>query len=206
MRFAMASSALVLIVLMAAGCGSAPEEPAVEGSPPEATTPEVPPEALAKARQAADALTGELVATLGRELGAGGPVGAVKVCSEMAPEIAAAHSGDGVTVRRVTLKVRNPIDTPDDYERRVLQDLEAKLVEGALPPEVAEVVSDDAGSRLRYLRPLVIKTPCLSCHGDVESMKPELKSILEDRYPDDQAVGYEEGDLRGAVSVTVDLS
>ena len=113
---------------------------------------------------------------------------------------------DDITVRRVTLKVRNPDDTPDEYERGVLQDLEAKLAEGALPPEVAEVVTDDAGSRLRYLRPLVIKTPCLNCHGDVESMQPELRSILEERYPDDQAVGYKEGDLRGAVSVTVDLS
>ena len=120
--------------------------------------------------------------------------------------IAANHSGDGVTVRRVTLKVRNPQDTPDDYERGMLLDLEAKLADGALPKEVAEVVSDDTGSRLRYMRPLVIKGTCLNCHGDVESMDPELRTVLEERYPDDQAVGYQEGDLRGAVSVTVDLS
>jgi len=204
MRRIVVSSALVMAVFSLAGCTPAPQEPAAESSPQEVSS-EVPPEALAKARQAADALTGELVATLGRELGAGGPVGAVKVCAEMAPEIAAAHSGDGVKVRRVTLKVRNPNDTPDAFERRVLRDLEAKLADGALPEEVAEVVSDDAGSRLRYLRPLVIKSPCLNCHGDVESMEPELRSVLEERYPDDQAVGYKEGDLRGAVSVTVDL-
>jgi hypothetical protein len=205
MRLTVASSALALIVCSFVGCGPAPQEPAVESSPVE-TAREIPEEALEKARQAADALTGELVATLGRELGAGGPVGAVEVCSEMAPEIAAAHSGNGVTVRRVTLKVRNPDDTPDEYERGVLLDLEVRHADGSLPKEVAEVVTDDTGSRLRYLRPLVVKSPCLSCHGDVESMEPELKSILEERYPDDQAVGYEEGDLRGAVSVTVDLS
>jgi len=161
---------------------------------------------LEKARQAADALTGELIETLGHELGTGGPVGAVKVCAEMAPQIAASHSVDGVTVRRVTLRVRNPQDTPDEYERGVLVDLEAKLAEGALPKEIAEVVTDDAGARLRYLRPLVIKGTCLNCHGDVESMDPELRTLLEERYPEDQAVGYQEGDLRGAVSVTVDLS
>jgi len=88
----------------------------------------------------------------------------------------------------------------------VLLDLEAKLADGALPKEVAEVVNDDAGPRLRYLRPLVIKGTCLNCHGDVESMEPELRTVLEERYPDDEAVGYQEGDLRGAVSVTVDLS
>jgi hypothetical protein len=197
---ALVSSVSVLIVLSLLACGPAPQEPAAEGA-----AKEVPPEALEKARQAADALTGDLVETLGRELEAGGAVGAVKVCAEMAPRIAASHSGNGVTVRRVTLKVRNPQDTPDEYERGVLEDLEAKLADGALPSEVAEVVTDDAGSRLRYLRPLVIKSTCLNCHGDIESMEPELRSILEERYPDDQAVGYREGDLRGAVSVTVDL-
>jgi len=201
MRLTAVSSISVLIVLALVACGPAPREPAAENSPAE-----VPPEALEKARQAADALTGELIATLGRELGAGGPVGAVKVCAEMAPQIAASHSGDGVTVRRVTLKVRNPQDTPDEYERGVLADLESRLADGALPKEVTEVVSDGAGSRLRYLRPLVIKSTCLQCHGDVESMDPELRTLLEERYPDDQAVGYKQGDLRGAVSVTVDLS
>jgi len=201
MRLTAAASVSVLIVLSLVACGPAPQEPAAKGS-----STEVPPEALEKARQAADALTGELIETLGHELGTGGPVEAVKVCAEMAPQIAASHSVEGVTVRRVTLKVRNPQDTPDDYERGMLLDLEAKLADGALPKEVAEVVSDDTGSRLRYMRPLVIKGTCLNCHGDVESMDPELRTVLEERYPDDQAVGYQEGDLRGAVSVTVDLS
>jgi hypothetical protein len=201
MRLAAVSSLSVLVVLSLVACGPAPQEEAADTSPTE-----IPQAALERARQAADALTGELVETLGNELGTSGPVGAVKVCAEMAPQIAASHSVDGVTVRRVTLKVRNPLDTPDDYERGMLVDLEAKLADGALPKEVAEVVSDDTGSRLRYMRPLVIKGTCLNCHGDVESMDPELRTVLEERYPDDQAVGYQEGDLRGAVSVTVDLS
>ena len=201
MRFTLVSllSALVFISLVA--CGPAPQEAASDTS-----STEIPPAALERARQAANALTGELIETLGNELGTSGPVGAVKVCAEMAPQIAANHSGDGVTVRRVTLKVRNPQDTPDDYEHGMLLDLEAKLADGTLPKEVAEVVSDDTGSRLRSMRPLVIKGTCLNCHGDVESMDPELRTVLEERYPDDQAVGYQEGDLRGAVSVTVDLS
>lgn len=201
MRPAAISSLSVLIVVSLLACGPAPQEPATPSAPTE-----IPPEAMETARKAADALTSELIETLGHELGTSGPVGAVKVCAEMAPQIAANHSGDGVTVRRVTLKVRNPQDTPDDYERGMLVDLEAKLADGALPKEVAEVVSDDTGSRLRYMRPLVIKGTCLNCHGDVESMEPELRTVLEERYPDDQAVGYQEGDLRGAVSVTVDLS
>jgi hypothetical protein len=200
MRLTSVSALLFLIVVSLVACGQTPNEPAAESSPTA-----VPPEALEEAQRAADALTGELIETLGRELGTAGPVGAVKVCAEMAPQIAARHSVDGVTVRRVTLKPRNPQDAPDDYERAMLMDLEAKLAEGALPREVAEVVSDDTGSRLRYMRPLVVKGTCLSCHGDVESMEPELQTVLEERYPDDQAVGYREGDLRGAVSVTVDL-
>jgi len=112
MRLTAAASASVLIVLSLIACGPAPQEPVAKSF-----STEVPPEALERARQAADALTGELIETLGHELGTSGPVGAVKVCAEMAPQIAASHSVDGVTVRRVTLKVRNPQDTPDDYER-----------------------------------------------------------------------------------------
>ena len=177
--------------------GSWLEWSAVPGLPKE-TTP-----AIERARAAADALTSALTKRLFTELAAGGPVKAVKVCSEVAPAIAAAHSGPGMTVRRVTLKTRNPADAPDAYERKQLESLEAAQRAGSLPKEVSDEASGDGRRIFRYLRPIVVGEPCLACHGPRESLDPEVRRILAERYPDDQAFGYGQGDLRGAVSVAI---
>jgi hypothetical protein len=49
----------------------------------------------------------------------------------------------------------------------------------------------------------MVASPCLACHGDPEAIDPQVKRLLAERYPDDTAVGYKPGDLRGAVSVSV---
>ncbi|MGM0774574.1 MAG: c-type heme family protein, partial [Pseudomonadota bacterium] len=40
----------------------------------------------------------------------------------------------------------------------------------------------------------------LGCHG--KSIDPEVKAKLDELYPEDQATGFSEGDLRGAFVVT----
>ena len=67
------------------------------------------------------------------------------------------------------------------------------------------MVSGPGGRELRYLRPLRIAPPCLTCHGDPQEMGVDLVARLAELYPGDQAVGYELGDLRGAVSVRLSL-
>lgn len=189
----------IAVFVLACGGGTPPERGAAEA------TAEVPGEALERAREAADSLGGELMSTLMAELNEHGPPGAVRVCSEVAQDIAEAHSAADMTVRRVSLRVRNPADRPDGFEAEVLRRLEARHREGDLPEEVVEVVTDDGARRLRYMRPLTVKKPCLACHGDLEAIDPEVRELLSERYPDDEAVGYEAGDLRGAVSVAVRL-
>jgi thiosulfate/3-mercaptopyruvate sulfurtransferase len=171
--------------------------------PAAAAAGEPPVEAVERARKAADALTGELMRTLVAELQQGGPAGAVNVCSEVAPAVAAAHSTEGLTVRRVSARVRNPIDRPDPYEAAWLGRLDAAHREGRLPKEVAELVGSDEGEEVRYLRPIVVAKPCLACHGDRATLDPEVARTIAERYPGDEATGYREGDFRGAVSVRV---
>jgi hypothetical protein len=172
-------------------------EPRSPGEPPS--------EALQKARAAADALSKDLKARLVRELGAEGPIGAVRVCSEVAQEVAARHSVEGLMVRRVSLKWRNPADQPDEYERAALEQLEEQHAAGRLPDEVYEMVEQPEGKTLRYLRPIKIVGACLNCHGDPEKMPSEVAALVRERYPEDNAVGYRAGDLRGVVSVQVRL-
>lgn len=180
----------------ATGAGDAPQ-----GVPSGA----VDPEALERARAAGKALAGELMKTLGRELTRSGPAEAVEVCSEVAQDIAASHSTGGLTVRRVSRKVRNPADRPDAWEREQLERLARLHARGELPEEVAVVRSRDASRTLRYLKPIVLGEMCLTCHGNPEQIPAEVQEILKERYPHDEAVGYEAGELRGAVSVQVEL-
>lgn len=182
----------VLLVTAVASCGRQAED-AGSVAPPEW--------AVERARTAADALTGELAGKLGEELREGGPAAAVAVCSEVAQNIAAEHSREGLSVRRVSLRVRNPADRPDAFERQWLERMEERHRAGEPLSETSEV----AGTELRYMRPLFIAGLCLECHGDPAGFDAEVRQILAERYPEDQAVGYETGDLRGAVSVRVHL-
>ena len=47
---------------------------------------------------------------------------------------------------------------------------------------------------------------CLQCHGKPELMALEVKEALAEKYPGDLATGYEAGDFRGVVRVSVPAS
>lgn len=187
------------VVLVAVGFGLGPAQPPQTG---EAVSVE---KAAARAREAASAFGQELLATLLSEMKAGGPVKAMVVCSVKAPELARAHSRDGVTVRRVTLKPRNPQNAPDEFERARLVAMLEQHQQGQGAKEVIETVQEGDRTVLRYLRPIVVGETCLKCHGSVENLDPQVRELLPAQYPQDQAVGYRAGDFRGAFSVTVVL-
>jgi hypothetical protein len=195
------------------GCGVAGREPAVgtmpaevevvrvEGAGPD--TLRLPRAELERARQTATALgqdlAGLVFATLQRE----GAPAAVRVCSEIAQERTAAHGGEGVYVRRVSDRLRNPLNAPDVAERRELERMHELAAAGSLPSEIVRVVDRGGERSLHLLRPIRIQPPCLACHGEPQGIAPEVRRILAERYPDDRAVGYAAGQLRGAISVRV---
>ena len=43
---------------------------------------------------------------------------------------------------------------------------------------------------------------CTACHGSPDQISPEVKAKLAELYPNDKAVNYKLGELRGAVVVT----
>jgi hypothetical protein len=138
---------------------------------------------LERARAAAAALTAELQGRLMKELAAGGPATAVRVCSEVAPAIAKEDSKDGLVVRRVSERWRNPADAPDAWESGQLQRLAVAHARGELPAEVVEVVSSGSWRVVRYLKPIVIGARCLACHGDPAAIEPAVAVLIRERYP-----------------------
>ena len=159
-----------------------------------------------KARAAVKAMGGALQTKLKEALAADGPIAAVQVCKTVAPEIAKEQSkAAGMTIRRTALKVRNPDNAPDALERKVLEDFAARLAAGADANtlEHIEEVTGDGKTTVRYFKAIpTAAAPCLVCHGSAVS--GELKETIDKLYPNDQATGFKEGDLRGAFSVTME--
>lgn len=159
---------------------------------------------LARARAVATSLSSELMTRLGKELHAGGPAAAIGVCAVEAQAIAARLSVDGVTVRRVSAKPRNPADAPDAFEAEKLAVLASAHAAGKPVADIVVVAGTFPHRTLRLVRPITVASMCLACHGDRAMLDATVKKVLSERYPYDLAVGYKEGDLRGAISVTID--
>jgi len=161
-------------------------------------------ERVATARGAIKGLGGALKEKLVAAMKDGGPVAALSVCSLEAPKIAEERSAaSGMTVGRTALRVRNPNNAPDEFERRVMEDFIAKIKAGAdaMKLEHAEVVDKDGKKVFRYMKPIMTaESPCLACHGS--TLKPEVSAKIKDLYPEDQATGFAAGDMRGAFTVS----
>lgn len=137
----------------------------------------------------------------------GGPVNAITVCNEKAAPITAKISEDeGVTVSRVSLKNRNPANQPNDWQKKVLEDFEAKKSEDADIKTIAfsDIVEEEGKKQFRFMKAIPTGKLCLTCHG--EKLSPEVTNKLSELYPNDKATGFKEGDIRGAFVIVKDLN
>jgi hypothetical protein len=163
-------------------------------------------EALKEARRLADELGDKLRGLLFQELQKGGPATAVRICSEVAQEMTREFNRrQGYHARRVSVRYRNPQNLPDEYERQVLMRMELENQQKHLAKEYIEVVKEENVKLLRYMRPLIVAPVCMNCHGPKETMTPGVKQLLTERYPEDRATGFHDGDLRGAISIKIEL-
>ena len=120
---------------------------------------------------------------------ADGPVEAIQVCRVKAPDIAEALSVDGVRIGRSSHKLRNPDNEAPDWVSPIMQ---AYLQEpSSAEPRVVEL----PGDRWGYVEPITVQPLCLTCHGSM--LAPDIAAQISDLYPEDRAVGFEAGDLRG---------
>jgi len=165
---------------------------------------------VGEAQAAAADFLKQLAGTMKREMQAGGPVAAMKVCREVAPRIANDISLEqGWKVVRVGTRVRNPmLGLPDAWEQKVLQDFERRAAAGEKFDAMAysEVVEEPAGKSLRYMKAIGVAPQCVVCHGSTEQIAQPVQAQLSTLYPHDRAVGYKPGDLRGAVSIKQPLA
>jgi hypothetical protein len=162
--------------------------------------------ALAEARGMSSELASKLQSSLMNELGSGSFAGAIRVCSKIGQAIPKALADStGHYIRRVSQRYRNPNDIPDDYEHAKLADFDRLNQQNTLEKEYYEVVRENAHDYFRYMKPLLTTGMCLNCHGPEEKIPAKVRAVLTERYPDDRAIGYHAGEIRGAISVKIAL-
>lgn len=145
-------------------------------------------------RQVAGKFKQSLMHVLTQAVQGGGPVAGINVChgtaKVLAEQLGKAH---GVTLGRIGTRTRSPANAPVAHWQQVL----LKTMEQQPQPQLVAV----DGKRF-YIEPLRIQAQCLVCHGSPE---PAVKTALAKYYPDDQATGYQLGELRGLVWVQLPL-
>jgi hypothetical protein len=168
---------------------------------------EIDPETRAAVVALGDSAAMTLVRTLGGRLNGhlatNGPEGAIAFCSSEALALTDSVSqalGEGWHIKRTTRQTRNPGNAPDSLEAVALEQFYRADAAGT---ELENLVQRTDNGSFRYYMPLRVGHMCLQCHGDRDALDPAVVRVLDARYPADQATGYSQGDLRGAVRVTV---
>lgn len=129
------------------------------------------------------ALSGRLMEVMQTE----GAVAAISVCSQEAGSISESVGKEyGVQIGRTSFKLRNPANAARDWVQ--------PFVDNRV--DTAQQVQLDNGN-LGALFPIPLNVKCLMCHGGPDDMLDEVKPELAKRYPQDQATGFKQGDLRG---------
>ena len=156
-----------------------------------------------KAREASSALSERLRTELGTAIKSKGVVASLGLCQTISPDLVTnATDKFGFEAGRTAQRLRNPENTPDEWELKVLQLFQLKITGGADPAklEYVEILTTAEGDKLfRYMRPIMMGDMCLACHG--MEVKQDVKAEIARYYPDDKAVGFKLGELRGAFSL-----
>ena len=170
------------------------------GGPPDARAAKLAKTFGARANEASDALMKTLGGQLKAAMKAGGPEAALPICKNVALPLTEATDKrfDGLTITRVTDRLRNPKNAADKTDLKALEHLKKAPKE---PKILAHLTTMPDGKSVRYYRPLVISETCLKCHGDREQMSGKLRGLLDQHYPDDKAHGYQLGELRGLIRI-----
>jgi hypothetical protein len=166
----------------------------------------------AEVRKVGEDAINRLATTLVREVTAAmakeGPAGAVDTCHLKAVPLTngtVAGLPRIVAMKRTSLKLRSPANAPDAADKLVLDHIQQLLDDGDPPPPllVQRVEPTGAAPEWRVYKPIGMMPKCLACHGDPEGQPDALRAKLAERYPEDQATGYNTGEWRGLIRVTV---
>ncbi len=200
-------SLFLIVAAIFASCGNQPESQTETKPEQEAAKPAVVTELSAKdqakytqkGKAVAQATFMAMSSKLSLALAEGGVPNAIEYCNTIAIPLADSLSTvHKAKIRRTTTKARNMQDKPTDAEFAVLQDFHKKKAAGeAMKPFV-----ENTASGIQFYAPIVMQDLCLKCHGKIgEDVSQEDYTLIKKYYPQDEAMDYSAGDLRGMWSI-----
>ncbi|MDD5358686.1 MAG: DUF3365 domain-containing protein [Sulfurovaceae bacterium] len=118
----------------------------------------------------------------------------IDMCSASAQQLTKNYNktlSSNMKIRRTALGYRNPLNKPDDIDKEVMNKM---MGSKTMTPVIIKTTDG-----YRVYKPLVTLQMCLACHGDINAMNPKTVAKIKKYYPNDKAVGFKLGDLRGVV-------
>lgn len=128
----------------------------------------------------------------------GGVVHAIQFCHTNADPLTDSLSAKhGVRIRRVAEQNRNPANAPDEQEQALVKGFAALKSQGA-DLKTADTAVVLAPGKILFAKPILLQPQCVACHGKLgETLAEENYREIKKQYPEDRAVGFSPGDLRG---------
>lgn len=144
-----------------------------------------------------------LGANLKNALQEGGVENAISFCNLNAmPLVDSLSDKFDAEIRRVTFKARNPDDLPNEMENELLEAYAYQWTDSISMKNNVQQLNENT---YLFTKPILVENAlCLTCHGTYENgLSKETDDFIKSKYPQDQATGYNIGDLRGMWSITI---
>ncbi len=143
-----------------------------------------------------------LKSTLSAAIEKGGLTNALDACHIEAPAISSRLAAQSDwKVERTSLKPRNALNSPDNWELANLQRFEQRKDAGEPVGNIDtySTIQDKGQTVFRYMKAIPTGGLCLNCHGS--SVAPSVKEKIDALYPYDEALGFTVGVIRGAFTL-----
>jgi hypothetical protein len=155
---------------------------------------------LQRGQAIAQATFAALSARLQAALEEGGVPHAIQYCNlaalPLTDSLARAHHAE---VRRRSERPRNPLNAPDAWEASIIREYAGMLESGETPAPLVGALDDGV---VAFAAPIFLAPACLRCHGVVgETVDQSDYAEIMRLYPEDKAVNYAAGELRGIWSI-----
>lgn len=104
-------------------------------------------------------------------------------------------SKDGITMRNVTDRYRNPKNKADEFELEAMK----YFKENPAKETLIKKINKNSKEIVNYASPLIIDKYCITCHGKKEEVLPSMIKMYDNGYD------YKLGDIRGVTSIKIPL-
>lgn len=148
---------------------------------------------LEKAQTAKKTLGTKLKERVSKEIKEKGLAESVDICGCAAPPLTNGVAREfDVEIGRTSFKLRNT-DNKAPVWMEPIRDLRT---------DAPHIVAGPDGA-LGVVSPIFVEDGCVKCHGPRAELDPAVKAVLDGRFHEDRATGFEAGDLRGYFWVQV---